>query len=123
MRAPFTLDDAFAGMVKDLDKGLTDEIETELRRGADLEIAHAFQRQIRAAKFNRDNPRRAIDGIGAVTMSIDPVLRMWAERKYGRGCFKDKNFVRELLRDNPFLKVPYARKAMVSAPGRIIADC
>lgn len=105
---------ALANMVKGLDSGRM--IERELRMGFELEKSMAFARQRKIAAANARNPRRSIEGMGQVTMSIDPVLRVLAERQFGRGCFNDKNFVRELLRDNPELRVPTQKKAMILRP-------
>lgn len=101
-----TIDDALAGGLMELGGDLYAEVERELRLGFEIERARAFARQRRLAQANQRNPRRMIDGMGQVTMSIDPVLRLLTERQFGRGCFKDKQFCRELVRDNPELRVP-----------------
>lgn len=100
-------------MIEQLDHGLRDAVEQELRMGFEIEKANAFKRQIRLAQANHRMPRRTVDGMGQVTMSIDPVLQAICRQTYGRDCFKDKQFVRELLRDNDALRVPVQRKAMI----------
>lgn len=101
-------------MIGELDHGLRDAVEQELRMGFEIERANAFKRQIRLAQANSRMPRRGVDGLGQVTMSMDPVLQSLCRRQYGRDCFRDKGFVRELLRDNPELRVQYVKKAMVT---------
>lgn len=90
------------------------EVEKELRLGFELQRHMAFARQRKIAEANHRNPRRLMDGLGQVTMSIDPVLRGIIEHEYGRGCFKDKSFVRELLRDNEMLRVKSEKRPMIT---------
>jgi hypothetical protein len=111
-----TIDDSIAEGLMLLGGDLAVAVERELRFGAALELELAMKRQARIAQANHRNPRRMIDGMGQVTMSIDPVLRLHAERQYGKGCFKDKQFCRELLRDNPELRVPVAKGCTIIRP-------
>lgn len=108
------MSDPLAGLGAAFGIELQQAVERELRMGFELEKQMAFARQRRLAQANRRNPRRMMDGFGQVTMSIDPALRTITERQFGRGCFKDKRFVHELLRDNPELRVPVDRKTIVA---------
>jgi hypothetical protein len=111
-----TIDDSMAAGLMSLGGDMYGLVEKELRMGFELERQRAFARQREIAKANARNPRKSVEGLGQVTMSIDPVLRLLAERQYGHGCFRDKRFVKELLRDNPELRVTHERKAMIVAP-------
>lgn len=111
-----TIDDSIAEGLLTLGSDLYSAVERELRLGFEFERKRAFARQRKLAAANLRNPRRTIDGMGQITMSIDPVLRVLTERQFGRGCFKDKRFVRELLRDNPELRVTMEKKASIVRP-------
>jgi hypothetical protein len=114
-----TIADDFAALIQTLPDGLGVDVERELRLGFALELELAKQRQTKLAAFNHRHPRRAIEGIGQTMLSIDPVLRAMAERAYGKGCWQDRGFVREALRDNPDLRVPYfSAKTTVRVQGR-----
>jgi len=108
-----TINDALAAGLIQMGGDMYSAVEKELRLGFELQKRMAFARQARLAKANSRNPRKTVDGLGQVTMSIDPVLRVLAERQFGKGCFSDKQFRRELLRDNPELRVRTERKAMI----------
>ena len=108
-----TINDALAAGLVSMGGDMYAAVEKELRLGFELQKRMAFARQARLAQANHRNPRRMVNGLGQVTMSIDPVLRVLAEREFGKGCFGDKGFRRELLRDNPELRVPTQRKAII----------
>lgn len=61
------------------------------------------QRQRRIARELGDN-RKSVDGLGAPVAEIDMESYVAWQRKYP-GCWKDKQFVREFLRDNEGCRV------------------
>lgn len=68
--------------------------------------ARMTQRTREIARANRARPNFAIDGLGPRTMSVDgDSWAYWANRE--PGCWQDKNFRREYLRDNEEARVPY----------------
>lgn len=109
-----TVNDSLAAMVADMP--LAADIEQELRRGFNLELSLARARQRKIAEANRRRPRRTVDGLGQVTMSIDPFLRALLERRFGRHCFRDRRFVSGLLADNPEFRPPTDRRATITIP-------
>jgi hypothetical protein len=72
---------------------------------ARAELNLALIRQRRLAEATRRLELAHVDGLGEVTMRVDPVLRAWAEQKYGRGCWHDATFRRRIRNDHPELFV------------------
>ncbi len=102
------IDHHFADLVNLMPGDLSRDVERELRMGFQLELVNAGIRQKRIAAANHANPRRALDGIGQTTMCLDPVFYQLARIQFGADCWKDKQFRREILRDNEDVRVPYA---------------
>jgi hypothetical protein len=61
------------------------------------------RRQRRIARVLGEN-RKSVDGLGAPTAEIDMESYIAWQRRYP-GCWKDKQFVREFLRDNEACRV------------------
>jgi hypothetical protein len=92
-------------------------IERELRLGWRREqvIAQINQKQIAQAQPER----QTVDGLGQVTMSVDPTLyHKWGQR-LGYDCWKDKQFRKEVMRDNPEVRVK-SRPAKTKVQGIVL---
>jgi len=64
---------------------------------------HLQRRQQLAARFLREN-RKSVDGLGAPVAEIDMESYIaWQRRE--PGCWKNRQFVREFLRDNDAVRV------------------
>ena len=61
------------------------------------------RRQARAARLLQEG-RKSVDGLGAPVAEIDMEAYVAWQRKYP-GCWKDKQFLREFLRDNEACRV------------------
>lgn len=96
--------------------GIQKELEEELRTGIALQRVQAERDQARLAKFNRNNPRRGVEGLGQTTLSMNPFFRALGDVKFGRGWTKDKATVRKLLQEHPEFAVNYQKKAMITVP-------
>ena len=89
-----------------------DDMPGELRRAVIKEFQSGIQKdwvkagidQQRIAKESQRSTK-AIDGIGRLRMRIDPTLyHAWGMR-LGYGCWKDSQFLKEVERDNPEVRV------------------
>lgn len=78
-------------------------IEDELRRGWHMEAMTAAVRQKQIAQANPI--RRTVDGVGQVVMTVDPIAYHYWGSRLGYQCWRDRQFVREFLRDNPEVRV------------------
>ncbi len=76
----------------------------ELQSGIQKDWVQAGIQQKRIAK-DSERETRAIDGIGRLRMRIDPTLYHAWGTKYGYDCWKDSQFLREVERDNPEVRV------------------
>lgn len=64
----------------------------------------AFANAKAIAMENNGKDRRAVEGLGGMSASIDPAsYHYWQQRE--PGCWEDKQFMREYLRDNPEARV------------------
>jgi len=101
-------------------KSLPERVKRELIRGehARAEFAICAQTRLREA-LGELGPARHIDGIGRKMATIHPELGRRIRMKYGARALHDPDFLRALLRDNPFLRVPTtAAKVTVRVNGR-----
>lgn len=78
-------------------------IEDELRRGWHMEAMTAAVRQKQIAQANPI--RRTVEGVGQAMMSVDPIAYHYWGGRLGYQCWRDRQFVREFLRDNPDARV------------------
>jgi hypothetical protein len=98
--ASSVIGDAF----NDLPGDLRRRVIKELGSGIQKEWVQAGIHQQRIAKDSQAD-RRSIDGIGRLRMRIDPTLYHAWGTKLGYGCWKDSQFLREIERDNPEVRV------------------
>ena len=89
-----------------------DDLPGELRRAVIKEFQTGIQKdwvkagidQKRIAK-DSDRDIRSVDGIGRLRMRIDPTLYHAWGHKVGYDCWKDSQFLKEVERDNPEVRV------------------
>jgi len=89
-----------------------DDLPGDLRRAVINEFQSGIQKDwvqagIEQKRIARDSQAdlRSIDGIGRLRMRIDPTLYHAWGTKYGYDCWKDSQFLREVERDNPEVRV------------------
>lgn len=80
-------------------------IAQELRSGWHAKAAIAEVQQAQIAQANEVLERAHIDGLGQCVMSIHPDIYFGLEKLHGAGAWRDKDFRRRYLRDNPHLRV------------------
>lgn len=76
----------------------------ELKTGYQRELVNAEIHQKRIAKQS-EQVHRSIDGVGQLRMRVDPTLYHHWGQKIGYECWRDKQFLREVERDNPEVRV------------------
>lgn len=82
------------------DRGWWQRIEAGIRLGVGQEKVLAENRMKDTARAERMIARKTVDGLGQLTAIIDPqVYLRWQHDQ--PGCWSDKRFGREFLRDNP----------------------
>jgi hypothetical protein len=99
MQSPI-LDNVLEGLPAQLRQDVVKELATGYH--ADLVKAEVHQKRI--AKDSQQD-LRSIDGIGRLRMRIDPTLYHHWGAKLGYECWKDSQFLREVERDNPEVRV------------------
>jgi hypothetical protein len=89
-----------------------DDMPGELRRAVIKEFQSGIQKEwvqagIDQKRIAKDSQRdlRSVDGIGRLRMRIDPTLYHAWGAKLGYDCWKDSQFLREVERDNPEVRV------------------
>lgn len=68
-------------------------------------MVNAEVQQKRIQGSNRQNEFRSIEGIGQLRMRVDPTLYHHWGQKIGYDCWKDNQFLKEVERDNPEVRV------------------
>lgn len=99
MQSPI-LDNVLEGLPAQLRQDVVKELATGYH--ADLVKAEVHQKRI--AKDSQQD-LRSIDGIGRLRMRIDPTLYHHWGAKLGYECWRDSQFLREVERDNPEVRV------------------
>jgi hypothetical protein len=90
-----------------------DDLPGELRRAVINEFSTGIQKdwvqagiqQKRIAADTRSTDIKSVDGIGRLRMRVDPTLYHAWGQKYGYDCWRDSQFLREVERDNPAVRV------------------
>lgn len=109
---------SLAASLQGFDAELADMVLDELRTGRDAEQVLTAVRQEKIAQASNRIEHAAVDGLGEVTMRLDPTAYHYWGQRLGYDCWSDKQFKREFLRDNPAARVQNRyRKATVQAPG------
>ena len=79
-------------------------LEKELRLGWELDKAVTAARQGKIGKLNAQE-HRSVDGLGRLVARIDSNSFTYWGKKEGFGCWDDKQFLKEYLRDNEASRV------------------
>lgn len=90
--------------LNDLPGDLRRAVIKEFEKGIQKDWVQAGIQQKRIAKDSQTEIR-SIDGIGRLRMRIDPTLYHAWGTKYGYDCWKDSQFLKEIERDNPEVRV------------------
>jgi len=99
------LSSAIAASFDCLPGGQRQALFNEMRTGALMSLVKGAVNQKRIAAASRNIPRKSIEGIGRLRMRVDADLyHLWGQ-KYGYECWKDKQFLNEMERDNESLRV------------------
>jgi hypothetical protein len=105
MSNPNSISTLIANAVDDLPGNLRQQVIEELKTGHKKEWVNAGIQQKKIAKQTSINEFKSVDGIGRLRMRIDPTLYHYWGHKVGYGCWKDAQFLREIERDNPEVRV------------------
>ena len=91
-------------MIESIDTSLHGQLEKELRTGWQR---NQIQAAVEARKFGKENAKRhkSIEGLGQLVARIPTTAYHFWGQKLGYGCWNDKEFMDEFLRDNPELRV------------------
>jgi hypothetical protein len=82
-------------------------LEKHLRYEVDLEKYEAKKREIEVGQENQQGNQ--VDGLGQLKASI-PAREYFRWEQFKPGCWGDKQFVNEMLRDNPAFKAKSLKK-------------
>lgn len=88
----------------ELDGELAKQLESELRTGW---LKNQIEAKVEAQKFAKANTVRhkSVEGLGQLIARIPTTAYHFWGQKLGYGCWNDKGFMDEFLRDNPELRV------------------
>ena len=87
-------------------------LEKHLRYEVDLEKYEARKREIEVGKENQLGGQ--VEGLGQLKGTI-PAREFFRWDQYKKGCWGDKAFVNEMLRDNPSFKAKsFSKKTFVA---------
>lgn len=101
-----------------LTEGTKQELIDDMRLGWRAELVLAQERQAKMANFLRTEGETFVEGLGQRVAVVDPTLYWEMVRRYGKTCWRDKRFRREMLRDEPGIKTAASsRKTMVRVSG------
>ena len=90
-------------------------LDRYLRYEVDLEKHEASMREQMARKENESMGVAKTEGLGQLKATI-PAREYFRWHQSHRGCWSDKSFVKEFLRDNPSFKAKSLGKQSFSAP-------
>lgn len=85
---------------------LHEEVSQELARGWKLEEVRTRHTAAQIGKINREKEHKEVKGLGRLVARIpSTAFAYWQNREGMQGCWNDKQFFSEFLRDNPECKV------------------
>jgi len=105
MSNPNGISTLIANAMDDLPGNIRQQVIQELKEGHRKEWGNAGIEQKKIARQTHINEFKAVEGIGRLRMRIDPTLYHYWGHKVGYGCWKDAQFLREIERDNPEVRV------------------
>jgi hypothetical protein len=94
-----------ANVVDDLPGNLRQAVFNELKNGHHKEMVQASVHSKRIAQDTHNNTFKSVEGLGRLRMRLDPKLYHYWGTKLGYGCWRDAQFLREVERDNPEVRV------------------
>jgi hypothetical protein len=97
MPIPVDLSELPMNVRQSMHKVLTDECAAQM--------VQAKIRQRRIAKFYADNRPRAIEGIGGMSMAVDPFWVGYFNMQHGRQVFQDPDFMKFIAREDDSFRV------------------
>ena len=88
----------------EVDAAIARQLEDELRTGWKRNQVEAA---VEAKRFAKENAKRhkSVEGLGQLIARIPTTAYHFWGQKLGYGCWNDKAFMDEFLRDNPELRV------------------
>jgi hypothetical protein len=105
MSNPNGISTLIANAMDDLPGNIRQQVIQELKEGHRKEWVNAGIEQKKIARQTHINEFKAVEGIGRLRMRVDPTLYHYWGHKVGYGCWKDAQFLREIERDNPEVRV------------------
>jgi hypothetical protein len=105
MSNPNSISTFIANALDDLPGDLRSQVVNEFKSGYRKEWVNAGIQQKKIAKQTSINDFKSVNGIGRLRMRVDPTLYHYWGHKLGYGCWKDSQFLREVERDNPEVRV------------------
>lgn len=84
---------------------LRNQVLEEFRRGYHIEAVKSAINNRNIGIVNRQFERKSINGVGRLRMSIDPTYYHHFGQMYGYDCWRDKQFLNDVEKINPQLKV------------------
>jgi hypothetical protein len=105
MSNPNGISTLIANAMDDLPGNIRQQVIQELKEGHRKEWVNAGIEQKKIARQTHINEFKAVEGIGRLRMRVDPTLYHYWGHKLGYGCWKDAQFLREIERDNPEVRV------------------
>ena len=112
MSNPNSISTFIANALDDLPGDLRTQVVNEFKSGYRKEWVNAGIQQKKIAKQTSINDFKSVDGIGRLRMRVDPTLYHYWGHKLGYGCWKDSQFLREIERDNPEVRVKSGGKRL-----------
>jgi len=85
-------------------ENMVGQLEKELRAGWERNKVQARVEAKQIAKFNQER-HKSVEGLGQKIATIPGTAYHFWGQKLGYGCWNDKAFMAEFLRDNPECKV------------------
>mgnify|MGYP001587434522 FL=1 len=99
-------------IVGELNKIFTDQHRAEnvMARLRQRHVAHSLNRE-----------RKSLNGLGRVRMEVDPYVYHYWGNRLGYQCWRDPQFLREMERDNPEMRVKCSgTKTQVGCTGILV---
>lgn len=99
------------------------EVSRELANGWRLEEVRAKHQAAQIGRVNRKFEHKEVKGLGRLVARIPATsFAYWNNRKGMQGCWNDKQFFNEFLRDNPECKVVNQEKKTVVGGAKGLFD-
>lgn len=98
--------DLIESLTQVIPEHLQEEVSRELANGWRLEEVRAKHQAAQIGRMNRKFEHKEVKGLGRLVARIPATaFAYWNNRKGMQGCWNDKQFFNEFLRDNPECKV------------------